>query len=147
MVLFAICVVTAGLVFLYLQKTAAAKQQKLLRAQHELTLIKQAISNHVIEWNGYPNESKSATETLIKLKTPIHGGPLLLDLWQGKEDEPKDPWGRDYCMLPGSQERPPVFYSSGPNGKDEGGHAGTDDVIDPETIDSSNHLPKPSWLK
>ncbi|WP_294391531.1 type II secretion system protein GspG [Prosthecobacter sp.] len=146
MVLLAICVVTGGLVF-YVHKSSAAKQQRLQQAQHELAMIKQAISSHLIEWNRYPDESKSATETLILLKTPIRGGgPLLLDLWQG-EEEPKDPWGRDYCMLPGSRERPPVFYSSGPNGKDEGGYAGTDDVIAPETIAPSDQQPKPSSLK
>lgn len=135
-VLLAICVVTGGVVF-YFHKSADAKQQKLQRAQYELAMIKQALVFHFTEWNRHPDASKSASEILSMLKTPIRGGgPLLLDLWLGEAGVPKDPWGRDYCMLPGGRDVPPVFYSPGPNGKDEQGHAGTDDVIDAEPLGS-----------
>lgn len=100
MVLLAMCVVTGGLVS-YLHKSADAKQQKIQRAQFELAMIRQALAFHFTEWNRHPDTSMSASEILTMLKTPIRGGgPLLLNLWQGKEEAPKDPWGRDYCMLP-----------------------------------------------
>lgn len=144
----AICLVIGGAAIISALWAMVTKQRKIMFAQKELAMIKLAISAHALEWNRYPDESKSANEILISLKTPLPGGgPLLLDLWQGKGEKPKDPWGHDYCMQPRSRERPPVFYSMGPNGQDDGGHTGTDDVIAPQRIGVSDEVPKSSWLK
>ena len=96
-------------------------------------MISEAIEGFHDEWGMYPEEEQSATEILRDLSTPINGGgPLLLDLWQGDDGDRKDPWGRVYCMVRGTWERPPHFYSAGPNGIDEDCRQGSDDVRYPK---------------
>lgn len=105
------------------------QSRRIVQARNELVMISDAVENYHNEWGSYPEEKQSATEILVTLSTPAHGGgPLLLNMWQGKNEKPQDPWGRAYCMEPGNWERPPQFYSVGPNGIDDRLRPGSDDV-------------------
>jgi len=103
--------------------------RRIEQARDELLMISNAVENYRDEWGMYPEEGQSATEILLNLSTPVRGGgPLLLNLWQGKNETPRDPWGREYCMESGNWNTPPRFYSVGPNGIDERMEIGSDDV-------------------
>jgi Type II secretion system (T2SS), protein G len=121
----AICAV---LVCIWLN-THIQQSRRIDQARSELVMISKAVESHHNEWGMYPDEGQSATQILVILSTPIRGGgPLLLNLWQGKNVTPRDPWGREYCMKSGNYERPPLFYSAGPNGIDDQLHPGSDDI-------------------
>lgn len=113
------------------------RSEKIEQAKNELAMISDAVESFNDEWGRYPLEGQSAKEVLVVLSTKIRGGcPLLLNLWQGENETPKDPWGRDYCMKSGDWDRPPVFFSAGPNGINEQMRFGSDDV----TIESYRNV-------
>jgi general secretion pathway protein G len=80
------------------------------------------------KWNmgSYPEKLDELYQKKDEVDNPSYAGPYL----EGSFEELKDPWGNPYeYRFPGDvNEDSYDLWSWGPNGKDDGGKEGSDDI-------------------
>jgi len=99
------------------------------RDEAEMTLraLAKGSEDFHAEFGLYPTGSAEEIIQILTHQLP-GGGPVLIHLDYSEGKQPVDPWGINYHVLPTTEDKPPEFYSSGPNRIDESCRPGSDDV-------------------